>query len=54
MTDFKKIDDRDFVFINKPLSEEEEQKFRDFLRSRKKKNVARASRLPKKAHTLND
>lgn len=35
MIDFKKMDDKDFVFINKPLSDKEEQSFSDFLKSRK-------------------
>jgi hypothetical protein len=35
MANFKKIDDKDFVFVNKPLSEKEEKAFSDFLKNRK-------------------
>jgi len=37
MIDFKKMDDKDFVFVNKPLSQKEEKAFSDFLRTRKTK-----------------
>ena len=37
MINFKKMDDKDFVFVNKPLSEKEEKEFSDFLKSRKTK-----------------
>jgi hypothetical protein len=37
MINFKKMDDKDFVFINKPLSEKEEKAFSDFLKLRKRK-----------------
>jgi hypothetical protein len=37
MINLKKIDDKDFVFINKPLSDKEEKAFSDFLKSRKTK-----------------
>ena len=37
MIDFKKMDDKDFVFINKPLSDKEEKEFSDFLKLRKTK-----------------
>lgn len=37
MINFKKMDDKDFVFVNKPLSKKEEKEFSDFLKSRKKK-----------------
>ena len=46
MINFKKMDDKDFVFENKPLSEKEEKEFSDFLKSRKTKT--RRTRLPKK------
>ena len=35
MANFKKIDEKDFVFVNKPLSEKEERAFSDFLKNRK-------------------
>ncbi len=37
MIDFKKIDDKDFVFVNKILSDKEEKEFSEFLKSRKTK-----------------
>ena len=37
MANFKKIDDRDFVFVNKPLTTKEEKEFSDFLKARKSK-----------------
>ena len=35
MTKFKKMDDKDFVFLNKEISQEEEKLFSDFLKSKK-------------------
>lgn len=46
MINFKKMDDKDFVFVNKPLTNKEEQEFSDFLKSRKKKR--RRTRATKK------
>lgn len=37
MINFKKMDEKDFVFVNKALSEKEEKEFSDFLKSRKTK-----------------
>jgi hypothetical protein len=37
MINFKKMDDKDFVFVNKSLSTKEEKEFSDFLKSRKTK-----------------
>lgn len=37
MANFKKMDDHDFVFVNKPLTAKEEKVFSDFLKSRKSK-----------------
>ena len=37
MINFKKMDDKDFVFVNKPLNDKEEKEFSDFLKSRKTK-----------------
>jgi hypothetical protein len=37
MVNFNKIDERDFIFINKPLSEKEEKAFSDFLKKRKER-----------------
>ncbi|MFD2286372.1 hypothetical protein GJU39_00425 [Pedobacter petrophilus] len=33
------MDDKDFVFVNKTLTEKEEKEFSDFLKIRKKKSV---------------
>ncbi len=46
MTNFKKMDDKDFVFVSKPLNEKEEKEFSKFLKSRKTK--ARRIRATKK------
>jgi len=35
MINKKKIDDKDLVFVNKPLSEKEEKEFSNFLKTRK-------------------
>lgn len=35
MSNLKKIDDKDFVFVNKPLSEKAEKEFSDFLKAQK-------------------
>jgi hypothetical protein len=40
---FKKIDDKDFVFVNKPLSEKEEKEFSNFLKTRKAKQKQTSS-----------
>ena len=37
MINFKKMDEKDFVFINKSLSVKEEKEFGDFLISRRAK-----------------
>lgn len=50
MINFKKMDDKDFVFINKSLSTQEEKEFSDFLKSRRKK--ARQIRARKKIKTV--
>jgi hypothetical protein len=39
MINFKKIDDKDFIFINKGLSEKEDKAFSDFLKNRKTKTI---------------
>ena len=50
MINFKKMDDKDFVFVSKPLSEKEEKEFSDFLKSRKAK--ARKTRIIKNSNTM--
>jgi hypothetical protein len=37
MIDFRKMDDKDFVFISKPTNEKEDKAFSDFLKARKEK-----------------
>ena len=44
MANFKKIDDFDFVFVNKPLSEEENKAFSNFLAERKLKTKTKPKR----------
>ena len=39
MINFKKMDDKDFVFINKNLSEKDEKEFSYFLKKRKTRNL---------------
>ena len=38
MINFKKMDDEDFVFINKPVDKNEEKEFSDFLKNRNIRN----------------
>ncbi len=52
MINFKKMDDKDFVFVSKPLSDKEEKEFSDFLKSRKTK--VRKTRIIKKSKVLQD
>ncbi len=39
MINFKKMDDKDFVFINRPLNDKEDKAFSEFLKKRKKKSL---------------
>lgn len=39
MINFKKMDDKDFVFVNKNLSEKDDKEFSDFLKKRKTRNL---------------
>jgi hypothetical protein len=39
MIDFKKMDEKDFVFISKPTNEKEDKAFSDFLKTRKQKTL---------------
>ncbi len=41
MIDFKKMDEKDFVFISKPLSDKEDKAFSEFLKNRKTKSLRR-------------
>ncbi|MCO5240038.1 MAG: hypothetical protein M9904_08275 [Chitinophagaceae bacterium] len=47
MIDFKKMDEKDFVFVSKPLSDKEDKAFSEFLKTRKKK-VLRKKLVKKK------
>ena len=50
MINFKKMDEKDFVFVNKPLSAKEEKEFSEFLKSRKAK--VRRTNATKKAKDM--
>ena len=52
MIDFKKMDDKDFVFVTKSLSDKEEKEFSEFLKARKTK--ARRTKDIKKTKVLHD
>ena len=52
MINFKKMDDKDFVFVNKSLSAKEEKEFSDFLKLRKTKK--RKVSVAKKEKVLQD
>lgn len=54
MINFKKMDDKDFVFVNKPLSQKEEKKFSDYLKSRKTKTRRTATKKKGKVLQLQD
>ncbi len=41
MANFKKMDDHDFVFVNKPLTAKEEKEFSNFLKERKSRVKAK-------------
>ena len=43
---FKKMDNHDFVFVNKPLTPKEDKEFSEFLKSRKTKAKAKRSSKP--------
>ncbi len=50
MINFKKMDDKDFVFVSRALSDKEEKEFSKFLKARKTK-ARRATKI-KKAKVL--
>jgi len=47
MINFKKMDDKDFVFVNKPLSDKEENEFSEFLKLRKAKAIRSSTKKVK-------
>jgi hypothetical protein len=48
MIDFKKMDDKDFVFISKPTSDKDDKAFSEFLKSRKQKSLQKKKTRKKK------
>lgn len=48
MINFKKMDDKDFVFISKPLSDKDDKAFSEFLKSRKTKSLRRTTNKKRK------
>ncbi|PIQ21855.1 MAG: hypothetical protein COW65_06630 [Cytophagales bacterium CG18_big_fil_WC_8_21_14_2_50_42_9] len=50
MINFKKMDDKDLVFINRPLTEKEDLEFSEYLKAHKKKIKVRVKR---QASTVN-
>ena len=52
MINFNKMDDKDFVFVNKRLTDKQEKEFSDFLKSRKAKT--RRIRVTKKEKVHHD
>jgi hypothetical protein len=50
MINFKKMDEKDFVFINKPVSDREDNAFSEFLKNRKTKTLR--TKKVKKQKTL--
>lgn len=48
------MDDKDLVFVNKPLSEKEEKEFSNFLRSPKTKTKTKRARNTKKVKILHN
>jgi len=52
MVNFKKMDDKDFVFLNKRLTDKEEKEFSNFLKARKSKK--RRTRITKKEKVLHN
>jgi len=42
MVNFKKMDEKDFVFVNRPISKKEDEAFSEFLKTRKAKAKTRA------------
>jgi len=54
MVNFKKMDDKDFVFVNKPLTKIEDRQFSDFLKSRKLKSERKNKKVGKMLVTGGD
>ena len=44
MVNFKKMDEKDFVFINRQISKREEKEFSEFLKARRAKSAAKRVR----------
>ena len=41
MVNFKKMDEKDFIFVNRPTNKKEDEAFSEFLKNRKAKTKAR-------------
>ena len=52
MIDFKKMDEKDFVFISKPLTEKEDKAFSEFLKIRRT-NILRTKKQKKQQGNFN-
>lgn len=52
MVNYKKMDDKDFVFIKKPLDEKEEKLFSEFLKNRKVSNSLRKKKTVNKTEKI--
>ena len=52
MVNCKKMDDKDFVFINKPLDEKEEKLFSEFLKNRKISNSLKMKKTVNKTEKI--
>jgi hypothetical protein len=48
MVNFKKIDDKDFVFVNKSITVKEEKEFSDFLKNVKTKHKVKKVSIKRK------
>lgn len=47
MVNFKKMDEKDFVFVNRPTDKMEDEAFSEFLKNRKAKAKTRAKSKPR-------
>lgn len=45
MTNYKKMDEKDFVFINKTISVKEDKEFSDFLIRRKQRKIRKTDHI---------
>lgn len=52
MINFKKMDEKDFIFINQSPGNKDEKRFSDFLKNRKKKTREKKSKKKTNATEL--